>query len=125
MSTAPRVLVVDDNAINLALMTYLLDACGFETAAAGNGEEALACLADWPDAAAVLCDIQMPVMDGYDATRAIRALSGDKANTPIIAMTANVMAAERQRCFDAGMDGFIPKPFKKEDMLGEIGRVVG
>ena len=73
----------------------------------------------------VLMDIQMPVMDGYDATRAIRALYGDKANTPIIAMTANAMAAEKQRCFDAGMDGFIPKPFKKDDLVGEIRRVAG
>jgi len=65
-------------------------------------------------------DVQMPEMNGYDATRAIRALHGTKSRIPIIAMTANVMKEEVERCTDAGMNGFVPKPFKREDLLTAI-----
>jgi CheY-like chemotaxis protein len=121
-----RILLVEDNEFNALVARTELEEWypGARVDHALNGAKAVE-LVKGNRYHVVLMDIQMPVMDGYDATRAIRALSGDKANTPIIAMTANVMAAERQRCFDAGMDGFIPKPFKKEDLLGEIGRVVG
>jgi signal transduction histidine kinase/ligand-binding sensor domain-containing protein len=64
----------------------------------------------------VLMDVQMPVMDGYAATRAIRALVGDRSRVPIIAMTANVMKAEVDRCREAGMNGFIPKPFQQAEL---------
>jgi CheY-like chemotaxis protein len=116
MSTAPRVLVVDDNAINLALMTYLLDAYGFETAAAGNGEEALACLADWPDAAAVLCDIQMPVMDGYEFARRFRA-HPSWACIPLVAVTALAMVGDRERILAAGFDAYLAKPIEPQTFL--------
>lgn len=116
MSTAPRVLVVDDNAINLALMTYLLDAYGFETAAAGNGEEALACLADWPDAAAVLCDIQMPVMDGYEFASRFRA-HPSWAGIPLVAVTALAMVGDRERILAAGFDAYLAKPIEPQTFL--------
>ena len=116
MSTAPRVLVVDDNAINLALMTYLLDAYGFETAAAGNGEEALACLADWPDAAAVLCDIQMPVMDGYEFARRFRA-HPSWVGIPLVAVTALAMVGDRERILAAGFDAYLAKPIEPQTFL--------
>jgi len=63
-------------------------------------------------------------MNGYEATRAIRALSGEKSRTPILAMTANVMKAEVERCIEAGMDGFIPKPFRQEELVAAIGKVL-
>jgi CheY-like chemotaxis protein len=73
----------------------------------------------------VLMDIQMPVMNGYDATRAIRALPGDRSRIPVIAMSANVMKAEIDRCTEAGMNAFVPKPYKKEQLIDAIVKVVG
>jgi CheY-like chemotaxis protein len=69
----------------------------------------------------ILMDVQMPEMNGYDATKAIRALAGDKSRIPIIAMTANVMKEEVERCKEAGMDGYVPKPFKREELMNAIG----
>jgi class 3 adenylate cyclase/ligand-binding sensor domain-containing protein len=72
----------------------------------------------------VLMDIQMPEMNGYDATKAIRALNGPKSAIPIIAMSANVMKAEMDRCMEAGMNAFVPKPYKKEQLLDAIEKAV-
>ncbi len=63
-------------------------------------------------------------MNGYDATRAIRALPGDRSRVPIIAMSANVMKAEMDRCAEAGMNAFVPKPYKREELMGAIRKVV-
>ncbi|MBK8340581.1 MAG: response regulator [Flavobacteriales bacterium] len=68
----------------------------------------------------ILMDVQMPEMNGYDATKAIRALDGDKSRIPIIAMTANVLKEEVDRCNEAGMDGYVPKPFKREELMGAL-----
>jgi len=68
----------------------------------------------------ILMDVQMPEMNGYEATKAIRALAGDKSRIPIIAMTANVLKDEVERCKEAGMDGFVPKPFKREELMGAL-----
>jgi CheY-like chemotaxis protein len=68
----------------------------------------------------ILMDIQMPVMNGYDATRAIRRMNGEKAKIPIIAMTANIMKSEVEKCFEAGMNDFISKPFDSEDLVERI-----
>ena len=73
----------------------------------------------------VLMDIQMPEMDGLDATRAIRVQERDRGGrTPIIAMTANAMAGDREMCTEAGMDGYIAKPVKKELLFAELARVL-
>ncbi|MBL8011338.1 MAG: response regulator [Flavobacteriales bacterium] len=72
----------------------------------------------------VLMDIQMPEMNGYDATKAIRALAGERSRIPIIAMSANVMKAEMDRCIEAGMNAFVPKPYRKEQLLEAIERVL-
>ena len=65
-------------------------------------------------------DIQMPVMNGYDATQIIRNLSNGKSKTPIIAMTANVMKEEVEGCYNAGMNDFIGKPFDTEELISKI-----
>ena len=75
----------------------------------------------------VLMDVQMPEMDGFEATAKIRELERDgKGNgrTPIIAMTANAMKGDKERCLDAGMDGYISKPVKRETLFAEIQRVL-
>ncbi|MEP9364665.1 response regulator [Nocardioides sp. CN2-186] len=106
-----RLLVVEDNAVNQLVATGILRGLGFDLVLAENGAVAIAMLADEPEGFdAVLMDCQMPVMDGFDATRAIRAMGGSPATVPIIAMTASATADERQRCRDAGMDDFVSKP---------------
>jgi CheY-like chemotaxis protein len=87
---------------------------------AGNGLEALAALQRIPYDL-VLMDCQMPEMDGFEATAAIRALEGPVNAIPIVAMTANAMTGDRERCLDCGMDAYIAKPVKKL----ELQRVVG
>ncbi len=111
-----RVLVVEDNAVNRKVATRMLESLGCETLVAVNGQEGVArCVAERPDI--VLMDCQMPVMDGYDATRAIRlheASAGGHA--PIIAMTANTMPGDRDRCIECGMDDYVGKPFKSDQL---------
>ncbi len=106
-----RVLVVEDNPINQLVAEGVLARLGFEVVMADNGAIGVAALADDPDGfVAVLMDCQMPVMDGFNATRAIRAIQTDSVRTPIIAMTAAAVAEERDRCLAAGMDDFLTKP---------------
>ena len=68
----------------------------------------------------VLMDLQMPEMDGYEATRAIRSLAGNMSRVPIIALSANVLKSEVDKCMEAGMDGFVPKPFERKDLLEKL-----
>jgi CheY-like chemotaxis protein len=115
---ALRILLVEDHPLNVMVAQAELEEVMPKALVdvAGNGQLAL----DMVQAAhydLVLMDVQMPVMDGYEATRAIRAV-------PIIAMTANVMRAEVERCKQEGMDGFIPKPFKMEQLKEAIERVL-
>ena len=97
---------------------------GVRLEVAANGQVALD-MVQANDYDLILMDVQMPVMDGYEATRRIRALANGKSRTPILAMTANVMQAEVQQCMDVGMDGFIPKPFKQEQLVEAIVKVMG
>ena len=107
-STVPRVLVVEDNPVNQLVAVGLLEALGYSSLTAEDGEAALVALAE-EDFDAVLMDIQMPRMDGYAATRAIRASETD-VRMPVIAMTAAAVEGERERCLAAGMDDFLTKP---------------
>ncbi|MFT5732764.1 MAG: two-component system sensor histidine kinase/response regulator [Planctomycetota bacterium] len=105
-----RVLVVEDNAVNQRLAKAMLDRAGFQCDIANHGEEALAMLSQLPFDL-VLMDCQMPVMDGFAATRAIREREArNGTHVPIIAMTANAMEGDAERCYDAGMDAYLSKP---------------
>jgi len=114
-----RALLVEDNPINQQVATELLTAEGLVVDVAENGALALEMLAKNPGYGAVFMDVQMPVMDGYAATRAIRATPGLEG-LPVVAMTANAMADDRQHCLDAGMDDYLAKPLD----VGEIRRVL-
>jgi len=106
-----RVLLAEDDETNLVLGRRMLEKSGYEVLTAGNGQEALELLRE-RDVDLVILDVQMPVMDGVAATRAIRssAALGPKALVPIIAMTACAMTGDRERLLAAGMDGYIAKP---------------
>ncbi len=118
-----RVLLVEDNPLNQQLASEILQLdAGIRVRVAGNGREALACLSQNPQAFdAVLMDVQMPEMDGYAATRAIRQLPGLQA-LPIIAMTAHAMAEDVARCKAAGMNDFVSKPFLPDQLFSTLSR---
>jgi two-component system sensor histidine kinase/response regulator len=105
-----RVLVVEDNQVNQMVAVGLLESVGYATDVAVDGVEAVAALAGDHGYAAVLMDCRMPRMDGYTATRTIRANESPGAHVPIIAMTASALEGERERCLDCGMDDFLTKP---------------
>ena len=119
-----HVLVVEDNATNQMVATGILDDLGYRVDVAANGLEALEALAR-TDYAAVLMDCQMPEMDGYTATGEIRLLEGELRRTPVIAMTAGAIEGDRDRCLEAGMDDYISKPVKPEDVDATLSRWVG
>jgi PAS domain S-box-containing protein len=118
-----RVLVVEDQAVNQLLMHEVLAKVGVETTIAATGHEAVAAVAAGGAFDAVLMDIQMPEMDGYEATRRIRALPG-RERLPIIAMTAHVMAEERERCLAAGMNAHLGKPVQVNRLYAALLRFV-
>ena len=111
-----RVLLAEDNDVNrqVALAMLVSLRCVVDTAA--NGVEAVAAV-ERGDFDLVLMDCLMPVMDGLQATRAIRALDGGRAATPIVALTANAIIGDREKCLAAGMDDYLSKPFSRDDLL--------
>ena len=115
-----RVLLVEDNLINQRLGVTLLERRGHSVRVSGNGEEALAALAE-EKFDVVLMDIQMPVMGGFEATRRIRAQEATSGGHQIIvAMTANAMQGDRERCLAEGMDGYVSKPVRAEDLFSTL-----
>ncbi|MGX5729047.1 ATP-binding protein [Pseudoxanthomonas beigongshangi] len=121
-STAPaaeaRLLLVEDNPVNLLVAQKLLAALGFRSESEANGELALQRMMIEPFDL-VFMDCQMPVLDGYSATRRWRTHEnelGAQRRLPIVAMTANAMAGDRQRCLDAGMDDYLAKPVTREQL---------
>ena len=114
-----RILLAEDNPANLKLTTLVLTKAGFRVDAARNGHEAVAKYTSSPELFdLILMDVQMPEMDGLRATKAIREKGFD--NIPIIAMTANAMKGDRENCLDAGMNDYIPKPIRRENVLEVI-----
>ena len=119
-----RVLVVEDNPINQEVANYVLVHAGATVDLAANGRIALSML-DEPGAAydAVLMDLQMPVMNGFEASAAIRAMG--LVSLPIVAMTANAMEEDRRRALEAGMDAHLPKPIDVDELVATLERVTG
>ncbi|HEV3253014.1 MAG TPA: response regulator [Candidatus Acidoferrales bacterium] len=117
---AGRILLAEDNAVNRQLAVRLLEKYGHRVVVATNGREALAALENEP-VDLVLMDVQMPEMDGLEATAAIRErekLTG--AHLPIVAMTAHAMKGDREKCLASGMDGYITKPIQIRELLAVI-----
>ncbi len=119
-----RILLVEDNEINQTVAGTLLDRAGFSVRVANDGLGALAAAAE-EDFDVVLMDIQMPNMDGIEATRRIRGSGGRNRGVPIIAMTANAMEGDRDAYLAAGMDDYLSKPFQVSSLLAAIERWIG
>ncbi len=110
-----RILVVDDVPVNLVVVEKMLDSIGYQVESANNGFEAVeAVKARHYDL--IFMDIQMPEMDGYEATRQIRALGPVASSIPIVAITANTQDGDREACIEAGMNDYIAKPFVKKQL---------
>jgi len=135
IESAPRILVAEDNLINQKLTVRILEKLGYQSDVVGNGQEALAALAQ-NSYALVLMDCQMPLLDGLEATRLIREREqASEPSTPhstlnihhprhipIVALTANAMSGDRERCLAAGMNDYLTKPVRKEDLKGILDR---
>ena len=120
-----NILLAEDNEFNVIVARDVLENSlpGVRVDVAENGEIAVIKVqSNHYDL--ILMDIQMPEMDGYEATRAIRLMASEKANIPIIAMTANVLKAEVDRCFEAGMNAYISKPFDRHELLSNINKML-
>ena len=121
-----RILLAEDNPVNVEVARAMLGSLGLEVQVARHGAEALAAMRTQVFDA-VLMDCQMPVMDGYAATAAIRRLEAGRAGSrhvPIIAITANALQGDREACIAAGMDDYLSKPFSREDLRAAVGRWV-
>jgi signal transduction histidine kinase/ActR/RegA family two-component response regulator len=113
------VLLVDDVPTNRLIAGAMLKKAGYQVQTASNGAEAIEAICGGP-VGCVLMDVDMPVLNGIDATKRIRALSEPISRVPIIAMTAHAFAEERQRCQEAGMDAFVTKPLPRDQLLAVV-----
>ncbi|MBI1392031.1 MAG: response regulator [Alphaproteobacteria bacterium] len=118
-----KILLVDDNMVNRLVVKAFLGEVDCEVVEAGNGMEALAALAVHADIGLILLDMHMPVMDGPETVRRIRASSEAWRTTPILTLTADAMAGDRDRYIEMGTDGYVSKPVVKADLFSEIERV--
>ena len=126
--TGKHILLVEDNALNQEIAQAILQENGFRVDIAGDGIEAVTKVEQAPAGRydVVLMDIQMPKMNGYEATRHIRALPDKaKANVPILAMTANAFAEDKRAALEAGMNGHIAKPIEIPKLMAALGEILG
>ena len=120
-----KVLLAEDNEVNQVVGEEMLAALGCKTTTVTNGMEVLRVL-DTSDCDVVLMDCQMPLMNGYEAARAIRGREGETGTSriPIIALTANAMTGDREKVLQSGMDDFLSKPYSQEQLYGVLSRFV-
>ncbi len=118
-----KILVAEDNPVNQKLAYRLLEKAGNQVEIANNGQEVLTKL-EQKEFDLILMDVQMPVMDGIQATKIIRANGNEKGYIPIIALTAHAMKGDAEKCLAAGMDGYVSKPIRSEELFQEIERVM-
>ncbi|MCH8238237.1 MAG: CHASE domain-containing protein, partial [Proteobacteria bacterium] len=119
-----RLLLAEDNPTNLMVAKIMLEKAGYQVDTAADGAEAVQAVQSFPYDL-VLMDVGMPVMDGLQATAAIRALPGQTAEIPIVAMTAHVMKGDRESILEAGMDDYLAKPFRQADLLSMVEKWTG
>jgi two-component system, sensor histidine kinase and response regulator len=120
---ALRILVAEDNEVNQKVALHQLKKLGFAAEAVANGNAALAALRQ-RDYDLVFMDCQMPELDGYEATARLRQIEGGKRHTWVVAMTANTLEGDREKCIASGMDDYVAKPVKTNDMLAALNRYV-
>jgi CheY-like chemotaxis protein len=120
---AGRLLLAEDNLINQKVAVAMLTSAGYSVDAVLNGAAAVQAVAERPYDA-ILMDCQMPELNGYEATAAIRAQEGSDRHTPIIAMTASALREDRDRCLAEGMDSYLSKPVSKATLLALVARTV-
>lgn len=118
-----QILVVEDEPVNMMLISEVLRNMGVQVLRAGNGKEALGLLTTTIPAI-IFMDINMPEMDGYTATHHIRHLPPPQRSIPIIALTADATRDDKEKCLEAGMDNFISKPFRLDEIAGILRRYV-
>ena len=115
----PLILLVDDNEVNQMIASAMLEQWQLSFKCASDGKEAVD---KWqrlkPDL--ILMDVQMPICDGYKATKRIRELEQGKKRTPIIALTANSYGDEQEKYLEMGMDDYLKKPFKQEELYSKL-----
>ena len=121
IDTNKKILLVEDNELNYEIAKTVLEEAGFRVDGASNGKEAVDKASD-NTYDVILMDIQMPIMDGYEATKELRRLGN---RTPIIAMTANAFSEDRKKAKDVGMDGYIPKPINVNKLVSTIMNILG
>lgn len=113
-----RILVIEDNAANLELVRYLLEAASYQVLAATDGEQGIAIAKrEIPDL--IVCDLQMPLLDGFGVLRELKS-DASLAAIPVVAVTAFSMPSDRQEILRAGFNGYISKPIEPEHFVGQI-----
>ncbi len=120
---AMHILAADDHPVNQQVLKLFLASAGHEVVMVENGQLAVEAM-DMHSFDAIIMDIEMPVMDGVAATKAIRARTGADSETPIIAVTAHALSGDREKYLDAGMNDYVSKPFNQEELQAALARVV-
>jgi CheY-like chemotaxis protein len=123
MPEMPRILLVEDNELNLDMLKRRLERRGYTVLVATDGEQGLAlAAAERPDL--ILMDISLPLIDGWEATRRLKAAEGTRG-IPVLALTAHALASDRDKCFEAGCDDYDTKPVDFARLLAKIQGLLG